>query len=96
MRSSIEEAFATVEPETFMPAKAVARQRSLREVIDDVAARVKQFVRVNFHELVSEGDRKETAVSFLAILELFKQGEINLEQDGAFETIALSARSTSS
>jgi len=92
MRQSIEDIFTTVEPETFMPEKAVARQRSLREVIDDVAARVKQFVRINFHELISGGDKKETAVSFLAILELFKQGEVDLEQTGAFDTIAVSAK----
>ena len=96
MRTSVEEAFATVEPETFMPAKAVARQRSLREVIDDVAARVKQFVRINFHELISGGDRKETAVSFLAVLELFKQGEVDVEQAGAFGTIAVSTKQINS
>jgi len=94
MRQSMEDVFTTVEPETFMPEKAVVKQRSLREVIEDVSARVKQFVKINFHELISGGDKKETAVSFLAILELFKQGEIDLDQQDDFGTIALSAKQT--
>lgn len=92
MRLCMDQVFTTVEPETFMPEKSVVRQRSLREVIEDVAARVRQFVKINFHELISGGDKKETAVSFLAILELFKQGEIDLEQHSDFGTIGVSAK----
>lgn len=93
MRAQIEDVFNTVEPVTFVPEKQVARSRSLKEVIDDIASRVQRFVRVNFHELVVGGDKKEQAVSFLAILELFKQGQVNLEQSEQFQTITVSKMS---
>lgn len=94
MHAQIQDVFKTVEPETFVPEKSVVRQRSLKEVIDDIAGRVQRFVRVRFHELVSGGDKKEQAVSFLAILELFKQGQVNLDQEKQFEIITVSSKQT--
>jgi len=92
MRTQMTDIFTTVEPETFAPEKKVAKQRSLKEVIEYIADRVRRFVNINFHELVVGGDKREKAVSFLAILELFKQGEVDLAQSGAFDTIAISTK----
>lgn len=94
MRRQIEDVFTTVEPEIFMPEKQVTKTRSLKEITDDIASRVKQFVRVHFHELVSGLDRKEHAISFLAVLELFRLGEVDLEQDNHFEKITVSNKSS--
>jgi len=88
--AQFEEIFQTVQPEVFVPEKKVLKTRTLKEIIDDIASRVKQFARVHFHELVNPEDRKDTAVSFLAVLELFKQGEVDLEQEGDFERITVS------
>jgi chromatin segregation and condensation protein Rec8/ScpA/Scc1 (kleisin family) len=89
MRSAMHEVFNTVEEDIFKPQKEVAPVRSLKEVIGDISARIKQFVQMNFTELVQGADRREHAVSFLAILELFKQGEIDLEQENPFAPITI-------
>ena len=65
MRAQIQDVFTTVEPETFVPEKAVTKTRSLKEVIDDIASRVQRFVRINFHELVMGGRQKRTVCFFL-------------------------------
>ena len=90
VKASMEEVFTSVEPDIFVPKKAVAPVRSLKEVIEDIGSRIKRFVQVHFTELVQGTDRREHAVSFLAILELFKQGEIELLQEQPFDAITIS------
>ena len=75
--------------EAFIPEKKVERQMSLREVIDNISMRVRRFLRANFSELVMGSDKKGTAISFLAILELFKQGFVDLNQDEMFGEITV-------
>lgn len=89
MRAAMHDVFNTVEQDVFKPQKEVTPVRSLKEVIGDISARIKQFVQVNFTELVQGVDRREHAVSFLAILELFKQGEISLQQENHFAPITI-------
>ena len=92
IRQSIENVFTTVEPETFLPEKQVVKTRSLSEITQSIRERVSRFIQVYFHELAQGLDRKEQAISFVAILELFKQGEIELEQAQQFETITVTAK----
>ncbi len=94
MRQSIEGVFTTVEPETFMPEKQVSKTLSLAEITQSIRERVHRFIEVYFHELAQGLDRKEQAISFLAILELFKQGEVDLYQQGHFETINVTAKAS--
>jgi segregation and condensation protein A len=58
---------------------------SVREVADGIAARLPGLGRTTFRELtVSAPDRLTVIVSFLAVLELTKQGLIDLEQAASF------------
>ncbi|MFW0871172.1 MAG: segregation and condensation protein A [Patescibacteria group bacterium] len=93
MRESMYAVFATVEQDVFKPQKEVAPQKSLKEIIEDISARIKHFVELRFSELVQGRDRRECAVSFLAVLELFKQGEISLEQEEQFAPITINRES---
>lgn len=87
IKNSIMEALANTPQEDFIPEKQVQKQMSLKEVLENISVRIKRFVRANFRELIVGGDKKATAVSFLAILELYKQGFVDLSQDEQFGSI---------
>lgn len=75
-------------PETeFTPEKKVAKQMSLKEVLESITAKITRFVRAQFSELTVGADKKNTAISFLAVLELYKQGFIDLSQNELFGSI---------
>ena len=72
-----------------LPEVAVQKQKTLKEVIDDVTNKVNRFLKMNFSELHSGKDKKETSVSFLAVLELFRNGKVELEQEESFGNIVV-------
>jgi segregation and condensation protein A len=58
---------------------------SVRDVVDDVAGRLRASGRLSFRQLTSHtSDRLTVIVSFLAVLELTKQGLADLEQFSNF------------
>jgi segregation and condensation protein A len=58
---------------------------SVRDVVDDVAAKVRTSGRTSFRDLTRfTSDRLTVIVSFLAVLELAKQGLVDLEQFSNF------------
>lgn len=73
--------------DSFVPEKQVQKQMSLKEVLENISTRIKRFVRANFSELIVGTDKKGVAVSFLAVLELYKQGFVDLNQDELFGSI---------
>ena len=75
--------------EEFVPKRSVGTQMSLKEVLDQISSRIKRFIRANFTELVVGSDKKSHAISFLAILELYKQGYVDLSQDEQFGKIVV-------
>ena len=87
MREAVEQVLKEAPQEVFAPKKKVERQFTLKEVIENILDRVRRFVRAQFSDLIIKGDRKTAAVSFLAILELFKQGDISLTQQELFGEI---------
>jgi segregation and condensation protein A len=69
---------------------------SLEEIINNLTERIKKAVKLSFSEFAKghqAGDEKEhrvnTVVSFLAILELFKQGLVRLSQENQFSEIEI-------
>lgn len=70
-----------------LPKISVKKVVSLEEMIDRLADRIKSALKVSFKEfsggkkVVSKEDKVEVIVSFLAMLELVKQGVINVLQD---------------
>jgi segregation and condensation protein A len=58
---------------------------SVRDVVDDVAARLRRSGRLTFRDLTREAPNRLTIiVSFLAVLELTKQGLVDLDQAVTF------------
>lgn len=87
MYQAIHEALSNTPQETVIPEKQVQKQMSLKEVLENISRRIKRFVRANFKELIVGEDKKGMAVSFLAVLELYKQGFVELSQEEQFGNI---------
>ncbi len=65
---------------------------TLEDVIGNLKKRIEKQFKINFSELASTKEEKnEYIVNFLALLELFKQGEILLSQNQPFSDIKISS-----
>ncbi len=86
---------AIPEPEPVKPEVAVMKIRSLEDTINDVIERVTSKLKMSFKEISSSipGEGKErkvgVIVSFLAMLELVRNGFMHAEQEGDFQDINL-------
>lgn len=78
-----------------LPEITVRKIRSLEETIDDLSKRVQSALRMSFREfskhgtIMSKEEKVNVIVSFLAMLELVKQGIVEVSQDNAFDDIAI-------
>lgn len=84
------------EPEPAKPEVVVMKIRSLEETISDLVERVSRSMKMSFREFSgSQGfakgkeEKVGTIVSFLAMLELVRQGFMDAFQDGEFADISL-------
>jgi segregation and condensation protein A len=85
-----------------LPKVAVKKIMSLEEMIERMAGRVSAAFRMSFREFASTHSTKEVQeqkhtviVSFLALLELVKQGIIKATQDSHFSDITLESDAVS-
>jgi segregation and condensation protein A len=72
------------------PKASIKKVISLEEMIDDLTVRIKSSLRLTFKEFSgasSKGEKVNVIVGFLAILELFKGGLVNLNQHENFSDI---------
>lgn len=76
-----------------LPNVAVKKIVSLEEMISNMAARIGQAARMSFREFSGKRERGEVIVSFLALLELVKQGIIKAQQESHFGDITLESDS---
>ncbi len=79
-----------------LPKVAVKKAISLEEMISKLADRVNNAIHLSFHEFAGHSSgavprekRYDIVVSFLALLELVKQGVIRAQQEGSFGDIML-------
>ncbi len=80
-----------------LPKVAVKKIVSLEEMIGKLQERVAAAIRLSFKEFAGQGRREkgEVVVSFLALLELVKQGIIRATQEKEFGDIVLESDSIS-
>lgn len=78
-----------------IPKKVVAKVISLEEVIENLAERITKNLRMSFKEFSGIGKREkvDVIVSFLAMLELVKQGAISVSQEQHFSDITIESDS---
>ncbi len=74
---------------TRLPKVEVKKIVSLEEMIERMSARITSAMRMSFKEFTGKKERGEIIVSFLALLELVKQGIIKASQDKKFGDIQL-------
>lgn len=67
----------------------VQKQKSLREITEEITKKIERYVKLTFSELVLTSDKKESSASFISILELFRNGFIDLEQKKDFGEIMI-------
>lgn len=74
-----------------LPKKVVEKVISLEEVMESLAERITKSLKMSFKEFSGIGKREkmDVIVSFLAMLELVKQGAISVSQDEHFSDITI-------
>ena len=75
----------------FLPKAVVAKVMSLEEMITHLTKRVTNGLRMSFREFSADGkaNKVHVIVSFLAMLELVKQGVISVAQEKQFDDIVM-------
>jgi segregation and condensation protein A len=78
-------------PEKEEPSRATVKVTiSLEEMMERLETRIRQNIKTRFSDLhVGEVEKKVIIVSFLAILELFKQGNLLITQDTRYSDIEI-------
>ena len=78
------------------PTAKVRPTISLEEMMGNLQKRIEQQMKTKFSEIrAGESEHKNVIVGFLAILELFKQGDIIITQSSRFEDIHLELKQAS-
>ena len=78
-----------------LPEKKMEKQILLKDVINNINNKIKRFLKINFSEVMMGTSKKDISVSFLAVLELFKNGEIELAQEKSFSEIVIEHKTIS-
>jgi segregation and condensation protein A len=90
LAKALEEALAAREVEVKLPEARVRPMISIEEMMDDLRARVERTLSLSFSEFAGDTkERIEVIVSFLALLELVKQGAVEADQQVAFKDIQI-------
>ncbi len=77
--------------EIALPKVKVQKVISLEEMMDNLTVRIKSAIKMSFSDFSGKnrGDKVNVIVSFLALLELVKQGTVDARQNGLFDEIEM-------
>jgi segregation and condensation protein A len=79
-----------------LPKATVRKVISLEEMIGNLTQRIQSSIKLSFREFAKVGkeERVNVIISFLAMLELVKQGVVNVRQNNEFEDIEMETQQT--
>ena len=79
-----------------IPKAVVKKVISLEEMIGNLTTRIQSSIKLSFREFAKVGkeERVNVIISFLAMLELVKQGIVNVKQNSEFEDIEIETQQT--
>ncbi len=79
-----------------IPKAIVKKVISLEEMIGNLTQRIQSSIKLSFREFAKVGkeERVNVIISFLAMLELVKQGIVNVRQDNQFADIEMETEQT--
>ena len=94
MFSSIKNVLAGLPKKEVISQAVVKKVISLEKVMDNLANRMQSALSLSFKEFAGVGKRErvEVVVGFLAMLELVKQGVIDVAQEGSFNDISMESK----
>jgi segregation and condensation protein A len=94
LAQAIKDAIKALPKKENIPKAVVRKVISLEETMDNLTKRITQGLRMKFSEFagVHKEERVNVIVSFLAMLELVKQGIINVTQENHFEDIHMETK----
>lgn len=96
LAQALKEALKARESQEKLPEARIRPMISIEEMMDTLHTRVVHALSLSFNEFAGEKkDRVEIIVSFLALLELVKQGAVEADQQGAFKDIQITNAATS-
>jgi len=77
-----------------LPNIKVKKTISLEQMIDRLTRRIQEGLQTSFREFsnLGKGEKVDVIISFLAMLELVKQGIINTRQDSRYDDIKMEVR----
>lgn len=79
-----------------IPKAVVKKVISLEEMIGNLTTRIQSSIKLSFREFAKVGkeERVNVIISFLAMLELVKQGIVNVKQENHFDDIEIETQQT--
>jgi segregation and condensation protein A len=91
LSNSIRQILSSLPKPEILPQLIVKKVRSLQEAINDLASRIQSAISMRFSEFAPQDKNEKISVivSFLGMLELVKQGIIEVEQSGHFQDIGM-------
>jgi len=89
-----EELISRVEYVVNLPKKVMERVVTLKEKVFDLRSQLTRLAKLNFRDLVGDASSKmEVVVSFMALLELLRSGEVLVQQSHIFDDIMINRQS---
>lgn len=90
LQGALREVLTALEKEAALPEVRVRPMVTIEQMMDNLMDRVQKALTLSFKEFSGDAKEKvEIIVSFLAMLELVKQGAIAVEQGGTFQDIRI-------
>jgi segregation and condensation protein A len=91
---SLQDLIKRLPKKEILPKHVVEKVISLEEMIGNLTARIQTQLKMSFKDFAGEhrGDRINFIVSFLAMLELVKQGIVNVTQESSFGDIQMETK----
>ena len=89
LKEFFQEVLARIDRVVNLPKVAIRKAISIGEKIQQIKEEIKKFGKVSFSAMLDKKDKMEVIVSFLAMLELVKQREINIAQDSLFGDLSI-------
>ena len=90
--NAIKDVLKSLPKKEILPQAIVKKVISLEEMIGNLTNRIKSNIKMSFRDFSGQGGKQEKVtiiVSFLAMLELVKQGIIDVTQQNRFEDIQM-------
>jgi len=75
-----------------LPEAVVKKVVSIEEMMGRLTERIKRSFKMSFKEFAGRGERAELVVSFLALLELIRQGAMDAAQSSTFGDISMESK----